>query len=206
MEQEVMQFFYTTEENTTAQVRTWKDVDGAVWFVAKDVCEVLEIADTHVACRRLDDDEKLIGKLYLSGQNRDVLLINESGLYSLILTSNKPEAKRFRKWVTSEVLPRLKETGRYEMESKPALTVKRVLSVSKGRGIPQNVIKSAEKILEKNGLTGKYVAMGLDRVFQLYTGYSVLDVVNVEELKELQEKNRVSDVLELIQPLDYGIR
>lgn len=87
--------------------------DGEPWFVAADVCDALGLGDTSKACSRLDDDEKLIRTMFVSGQNREVLTINESGLYSLILTSRKPEAKRFKKWVTSEVLPSIRKTGQY---------------------------------------------------------------------------------------------
>ncbi|MBQ8692488.1 MAG: Bro-N domain-containing protein, partial [Synergistaceae bacterium] len=61
--------------------------------------------------RNLDEDEKLVQKFFVAGQNRDVITINESGLYALIMRSNKPEAKKFRKWVTSEVLPEIRRTG-----------------------------------------------------------------------------------------------
>ncbi len=87
--------------------------DGDVWFVAQDVCDVLELTDTSKTCNRLDEDEKLVRKLFVSGQNRDVLLINESGLYALILRSNKPNAKSFRKWVTGTVLPSIRQHGFY---------------------------------------------------------------------------------------------
>lgn len=89
-------------------------IDGEAWFVASDVCEALGLDDTSKACSRLDDDEKLTRTMFVSGQNREVLIINESGLYSLILTSRKPEAKKFKKWVTSEVLPAIRAKGRYE--------------------------------------------------------------------------------------------
>ena len=82
-------------------------------WVAKDICEVLEYKDTGVALRKLDDDEKLTRKIYASGQNREMACVNESGLYTLILRSNKPEAKKFKKWVTSEVLPSIRKTGSY---------------------------------------------------------------------------------------------
>lgn len=83
------------------------------FFIAKDVCEALDLKDTEVSLRKLEDDEKLMRKLYVSGQNRDMWLINESGLYNLIFRSNKQEAKAFRKWVTGEVLPSLRRTGTY---------------------------------------------------------------------------------------------
>jgi anti-repressor protein len=87
--------------------------DGEPWFVAKDICDCLGYIDTESALRKLDTDEKLTRKLYASGQNREMSLINESGLYSLVLRSNKPEAKKFKKWVTSEVLPSIRKTGQY---------------------------------------------------------------------------------------------
>lgn len=90
-------------------------IEDSPWFVAQDVCSVLEQPDTSKVCSRLDEDEKLIRTLCVSGQNREILVINESGLYSLILTSRKPEAKKFKKWVTNEVLPTIRKTGKYEM-------------------------------------------------------------------------------------------
>jgi prophage antirepressor-like protein len=87
----------------SAAVRT-VEKDGDVWFVAKDITDILGYYDASSAVRRLDDDEK--GTLRLSqSANSAVLVINESGLYSLILRSDRAEAKPFRKWVTSVVLP-----------------------------------------------------------------------------------------------------
>jgi anti-repressor protein len=73
------------------QIRTIVKNDE-VWFVARDICEILEHSQVSKAVERLDDDEKLLGTIFLSGQNRETWLINESGLYSLILSSRKPEA------------------------------------------------------------------------------------------------------------------
>jgi len=84
------------------------------WFCAADVCKVLSFKQrTESALRGLDDDEKLMRKVSASGQNRDMWFVNESGLYNLIFCSSKPEAKAFRKWVTSEVLPTIRRTGSY---------------------------------------------------------------------------------------------
>lgn len=88
-------------------------IDGEPWFVAMDVCGVLGLTDTNKAIQPLEDDEKLTRKLFASGQNRKMWMINESGLYALILRSNKPNAKVFRKWVTGEVLPALRKRGYY---------------------------------------------------------------------------------------------
>lgn len=87
-------------------------VDGDPWFYAMDVCGAVGLADTNKALIGLDDDEKREHEQY-SGSGRKPLLINESGLYSLILRSRKPEAKVFKKWVTSEVLPAIRKYGMY---------------------------------------------------------------------------------------------
>ncbi|MBR0220152.1 MAG: Bro-N domain-containing protein [Synergistaceae bacterium] len=95
--------------------------DGEPWWVAKDVCNVLELADVTSALRGLDDDEKVLrkisGELSSSG-NPNIMTINESGLYTLIMRSNKPEAKKFRRWVTHEVLPSIRKTGSYNTARK----------------------------------------------------------------------------------------
>jgi len=85
------------------------------WFVLSDVCRVLEIKNARDASLRLDDDEKGVGIVDTLGGNQEMTIVNESGLYSLILTSRKAAAKRFKKWVTSEVLPTLRRTGVYIM-------------------------------------------------------------------------------------------
>ena len=88
------------------------------WFIAKEVTEILEYRTASDALRILDEDEKLLRTVCVSGQNREVNLINESGLYSLILRSKKAEAKQFKKWVTSEVLPSIRKNGAYLTTSK----------------------------------------------------------------------------------------
>ncbi|MGE7864562.1 BRO family protein [Bacillus mobilis] len=94
------------------QVRTV--VQGEkVLFVAKDVCEVLEIKQSSVALKKLDEDEKAVINIHTPGGSQDTWGINESGLYSLIMTSRKPQAKAFKKWVTSEVLPSIRKHGAY---------------------------------------------------------------------------------------------
>lgn len=94
------------------EVRT-VEMNGEPWFVLKDVCEVLGLTDTGRTAERLDPDELTRTTLVSGGQNREMFVINESGLYSVILRSDKPEAKPFRKWVTSEVLPSIRKHGAY---------------------------------------------------------------------------------------------
>lgn len=95
------------------QVRTLL-VDGEPWFVAADISTALQYRDSFNMCRNLDDDEKGTQIVSTLGGAQEMLAINESGLYSAILRSRKPEAKRFKKWVTAEVLPAIRKHGRYE--------------------------------------------------------------------------------------------
>lgn len=97
----------------THEIRT-QLIDDQPWFFAVDVCHALELRDTNKALIGLDDDEKREHEQY-SGSGRKPVLINESGLYSLILRSRKAEAKRFKKWVTAEVLPAIRQHGRYDI-------------------------------------------------------------------------------------------
>lgn len=86
-------------------------INNEPWFVAKDVCEILDLDTSQT--RRLDDDEKGLYNIQTLGGIQQMVVINESGLYSLILTSRKPEAKAFKKWITNEVLPSIRKTGVY---------------------------------------------------------------------------------------------
>jgi anti-repressor protein len=95
-----------------ASVRTVQ-IDGEPWFVLKDVCDVLGLTDTNKISTRLDQEELTRIKFVSGGQSREMLCVNESGLYNVILRSDKPEAKPFRKWVTSEVLPSIRKHGAY---------------------------------------------------------------------------------------------
>lgn len=95
------------------QIRTITDNDG-IYFVGKDVAEILGYADTDKAIRNhVDEEDKLTRQFSGSGQARSMVTINESGLYSLVLSSKLPSAKRFKRWVTSEVLPALRRQGGY---------------------------------------------------------------------------------------------
>lgn len=103
------------ENEEFGQVRTI-NIDGEPWFVGKDVAKILGYKDTSDAMRRhVDDEDKLTRCFTDSGQKRELYIINESGLYSVILSSKLPSAKRFKRWVTSEVLPAIRKTGSYEM-------------------------------------------------------------------------------------------
>ncbi|WP_270559111.1 phage antirepressor [Bifidobacterium pseudocatenulatum] len=97
-----------------AALRTLTDENGEPWFVAKDVCDVLELSNVGQALARLDDDEK--SSITLNDGtpgNPNKAIVSESGLYALVLASRKPEAHEFQRWVTHEVLPQIRRTGGY---------------------------------------------------------------------------------------------
>lgn len=98
-----------------ASLRTLTDEAGEPWFVAKDVCDILELTNPAVALQSLDDDEKtnLSNSYVWSEPGRRPLIISEPGLYRLVMRSRKPEAKEFQRWVTHEVLPSIRRTGGY---------------------------------------------------------------------------------------------
>ena len=96
-------------------VRVSADEKGELWFVVADVCRVLDIKNSRDAVAYLDDDEKGVVNTDTLGGKQEMNIIKESGLYSLILRSRKPEAKAFRKWITSEVIPSIRKTGSYSI-------------------------------------------------------------------------------------------
>ena len=91
--------------------------DGEPWWIAKDVANILGFRDAFNAIRLLDEDEKDTQKVSTPGGEQKMSVINESGLYSLIFRSNKHGAKKFRRWVTHEVLPQIRKTGMYAMNN-----------------------------------------------------------------------------------------
>lgn len=97
------------------EVRT-VEVNGEPWFVLKDVCAVLGIGNSRMVFDRLDSDEKGVSQIDTPGGLQNVNIVNESGLYNVLLRSDKPEAKPLRKWVTSEVLPSIRKTGSYNQK------------------------------------------------------------------------------------------
>jgi len=105
MNNEIQQFDFKG-----ALLRTLTDKAGEPWFVAKDVCDILEISNPSDALKRLDDDERSRFNL---GRQGETNIVNEAGLYVLVLGSRKPEAHEFKRWMTHEVLPQIRRTGGY---------------------------------------------------------------------------------------------
>ena len=108
---EITSWNYESSEVRTVQV------NGEPWFVLADVCKVLEISNSRNISSRLEPDEKGVTLVDTLGGTQQMTIINESGLYTVILRSDKPQAKPFRKWVTSEVLPSIRKHGSYSVQS-----------------------------------------------------------------------------------------
>lgn len=97
----------------TTEIRT-VSIGGEPWFVAKDVCDVLELANSRDATSKLDsDDVGITDTIDSLGRVQQTTIINEPGLYSLVMVSRKPEAKAFKRWITHEVIPAIRKTGSY---------------------------------------------------------------------------------------------
>lgn len=145
-------------------------VDNVPWFVAKDVCAALELTNPTEALRVLDEDEKNTLRISEGIPNRgnpNMNIISESGLYTLILRSNKAEAKRFRKWVTSEVLPNIRKNGIYDITGELAELKRDVAELKKGQNkllnLPppedthSDILRFGGKFLEITGKGADYV-------------------------------------------------
>lgn len=109
-ENEIQVWNYESSEIRTVQI------NGEPWFVLSDVCKVLELSSPHKVAERLDGDEKGRNQIPTLGGVQEMAVVNESGLYTVILRSDKPQAKPFRKWVTSVVLPSIRKTGSYSVQ------------------------------------------------------------------------------------------
>ena len=155
------------EDPTFGQVRSTV-IDGEPWFVAADVCRVLEVGNPTMALRRLDADEKaLITIEGLSRGNDSVNIVSESGLYSLILTSRKPEAKAFKRWITHEVIPSIRKHGAYitdavldRMDEHPELISEYIRQLreenAKARELRQQLDRTQKKLLESRPKAAYY--------------------------------------------------
>lgn len=135
MKEEILKFtFEGTEEIRAIQI------DGEPWFVGKDVAEILGYTNPQKALRdHVDEEDKLTERIVQSGQRREMILINESGLYSLILSSKLPTAKKFKRWVTSVVLPSIRKHGMFVTEK----TIDQMLED------PDSMIKALTQIKEE---------------------------------------------------------
>lgn len=157
------------------KVRT-VDVDGEAWFVLKDVCEVLHLGTTAKVAERLDDDEKGMNQIHTPGGTQNVTVVNESGLYHVILRSDKPEAAPFRRWVTNDVLPAIRKTGSYNA---PQLTRSQLLATA--------LIAAHEELEEKDKRIAELTPKGVFADAVSASGQSIL----VGEMAKLLSQNGI---------------
>ena len=170
-------------------------VDGEPWFVAADVCAALTIGNSRDAVSRLDDDEKGVATTDTPSGQQEMTIISEPGLYSLILTSRKPEAKRFKRWITHDVLPSIRKTGAYvdpaasgamgvQAQPMPYLSHVADFHVAADR-VFRSVLRSARTA----GVPLPAAVRRASAVTQERTGLDMIDVLNVHQhLRELDAR------------------
>ena len=128
------------------QIRT-VDVNGEIYFVGKDVAAALGyLAERNAIAAHVDNDDKMTHRISASGQNRDMTIINESGLYSLVLSSGLPNAKKFKRWITVEVIPSIRKNGGY-LANQENLTPEQI--VANALIVAQNIIANKDKQIEE---------------------------------------------------------
>lgn len=184
----------TFNNNNFGQLRTFEK-DRQVWFVGKDVAEILGYTNTPKAIRdHVDDEDKLTERIVLAGQNREVIVINESGLYSLILSSKLPKAKEFKHWVTADVLPSIRKTGSY---TKPNAAPTE-LQLRRMNVMEQNAAIRRAKVLlaiGKASLIDKYEQICQCKAAELVAGEQILPMPKTRKTysaTEIGEKLGVS--------------
>lgn len=155
-----------------AQVRTVQK-DGQDWWILKDVCDVLGLSNPSRVIERLEDDERSNFKLGRQGQMN---IINESGLYNVILRSDKPEAKPFRKWVTSEVLPSIRKTGTYSVPNKQDKSIE-----IKERNSRVRLSNQFLKLAKVDTLSTEYKNILVSKAAEALTGFALIPLPQSEQ-------------------------
>ena len=164
--------------------------DGQPWFVASDICKVLDIQNATQALYRLDDDER---SMFNIGRQGEANIVNEYGLYNLILASRKPEAKKFKRWVTHEVLPSIRKNGGY-IANQESLTPEQI--VAQALIVANNIIQEKDRLLAEqkpkveffDTVANSKTALPMDRVAK------VLDMgIGRNKLFELLRDKKILD-------------
>ncbi len=160
------------EESTPIRVITKEDEP---WFVVKDICDILGLTNPTKAISNLDDDER---SNLLLGRQGNTNIINESGLYALVIRSNKPNARKFRKWITSEVLPAIRRTGRYMVSSDSAPVVSGPFSALRYQGVE---VIPTDELRRRLGITRGQLSGWLNRYNPLVEGADMFQVHGVTD-------------------------
>ena len=105
--------FELFNNDNLGSVRTAIDETGQAWFVARDICDILDIQNAADTLKRLDEDEKQIVNMETAGGMQNISIVNEAGMFSIVLSSRKQQAKDFKRWLTHDVIPAIREHGGY---------------------------------------------------------------------------------------------
>lgn len=176
-----------------SEVRT-VTLNNEPWWVLTDVCKVLEISHIKDTVNRLDSDEvgqtEVIDKL---GRKQIAYIINESGLYSVILRSDKPQAKPFRKWVTSEVLPAIRKTGEYKVtKSQPNSETAKMRAEAMLLNAKNRTAKQMLKLWSDAGIKPQYQALSLNNY---YDGLEIPRIAFKDEVTALYDATTIASHL-----------
>lgn len=147
------------------------------WFVAKDVCEALGIANSRDAVSRIPGKDKGVASSDTPGGVQNLSIISEAGLYRLVLRSDKPEAEPFIDWVTSEVLPTLRKTGKYDMSQTPRYNT---LEADKDAGILAYQFDGMCRLAKMFGLEGNQALLKADKAVRKLHGTSPIALLEIE--------------------------
>ena len=159
-------------------------VDGEPWFVGKDIAEALGYEKpTDAVRKRVDDEDRGISKMETPSGIQNMTIINESGLYSLILSSKLPNAKKFKRWVTSEVLPAIRKTGHYEV---PGYAPK---ATSIGEVV--NLIKITRQTMKEQGASPTEIAQAVKEICEQFG-------VNLPQCFIKPKETTMTDVMQMI--------
>ncbi len=177
-------------------------VNDTPWWVLADVCRVLELSNPTAIAKRLDEDEKqrldFNPKSDLGLGHNGATIINESGLYNVILRSDKPEAKPFRKWVTSEVLPSIRKTGTYSTKSAAKKSAEELAALStRAKAMLLNaknrVANSLQKLYDRAGIKPEYQAQALS-AFYAVDGVN-LPRIALQNVKQTYDKTTIAKMV-----------
>ena len=173
------------------EVRTI-EIDGDVWFVGKDVADILGYVNSRDALAKHVDDEDKRGSQIATPSNggySNMIIINESGVYSLIFSSKLPTAKEFKHWVTSEVLPAIRRTGSYSIQKAQPVEPE-IVAPKKSGYLTRATVKAIESIIDRafkcQETEDFETVIALDNVFRANYGYSVLEQAGLEVVSEYE--------------------
>ncbi|EJA6666131.1 TPA: Bro-N domain-containing protein [Clostridioides difficile] len=156
------------------------ELNGEPWFVGKDVAETLGYKDTSDALKRhVDDEDKGVGEIPTPGGNQNMKIINESGLYSLILSSKLSTAKKFKHWVTRDVLPSIRKTGTYSTKSKDESEIKYMNAQARLKNARAREAKIYLELADKVDIK-EYKQIMYSKTTELLSGETLIPLPKIE--------------------------